>query len=131
MKTLKTLTTLVLAGGMAALWTGCASSNAAQHIASAYSEFINQQRVYEPVVYENVDEFIVRGKNMTVRMTAPLNPLSAMPQNPTVVDRVLNGAETMGRLGVMAYGINRYTQMPRVVNQQVVRPEIVEVEASE
>jgi hypothetical protein len=86
--------------------SGCKSDAQWAKTTSAYKAFVNQQRTFK--------SFEAAGQNMTftisgatnISMSAPLNPMSAIPEDPGTVREIVDGAVRIGAIGAAAYGLH-------------------------
>lgn len=101
------LTVAAMCVAVAAL-TGCMSDKQTEQMAKGYSEFIHQERSMPlqsieftdaggTITYTNVKRYETR---------APLDKLSIMPENPSVVRELVDGGVRLGAIGAAAYGIH-------------------------
>ena len=115
------------------LAAGCASTKPLDmnQVAKMY---YGQERSARLLEMENVSEFSIKGSNMTVAISTELQPLSILPRDPSTAQAI---AETAGRVLVSGVGIvtagqvmEKLSERPQVISQQVVRPEVVTIPAS-
>jgi hypothetical protein len=124
---------LVLCGLAALSFSGCATQNSvklAQEARLAYEAFLKQPRDFQPLAIHGSNmTFSVNGASSIV-MSAPLNPLEAMPRDPDTVGRIADAAKNalLGTAGI--YTLGKVATSPTVVNQpapMIVRPEVIQV----
>ncbi len=118
--------------GMVAMGAGCASAFKKVNVNKGLNDYYNQPRVCDLVT--------IRGTNMTVTVTgldefkvsSILPPLNAIPREPGITEKLVDGAVGLGKWGLGWYfGSQILTaafEQPRTVDPLVVRPEVVMVE---
>lgn len=97
---------IVASAAVALALTGCKSDAQWAETTSAYKAFVNQTRTFK--------SFEAAGSNMTftisgassISMSAPLNPMSAIPEDPGTVREIVDGAVRLGAIGAAAYGLH-------------------------
>lgn len=93
--------------------------------------FYSQQRTGELFHASGIEEFTMRGSNMTVAISSQLPPLSMWPANPTVQEAIVREIGTTARMGFGAWAgtkiVGSLSRRPTVVEPAIVRPEIVEI----
>ena len=89
-----------------------------------------------------VDLVTIKGSNMTIsatgvtemKVSSILPPLNALPREPGLLEKIVDGAVGLGKWGLgWYYGAQMATtalQQPRTVSPEIVRPEIVTVPAA-
>ena len=119
---------LIAVAALSMILLGCASTQGPDTALEAYRSFISQERTFSTLKIENVDEWTLKGKNMTISMEAPLNPLSAMPKDPGLMAELVDGLVRIGTVyGATVVGLE-LSDSPRTVTQPtplVVRPEVI------
>ncbi len=93
----------VLAVLAAPFLSGCMSDKQWADTRLMHQAYMQQQRTFE--------SFDAEGTNMTfsisgatrIRMSAPLNPLTTIPQAPDVLKDVISGATTIAAHGALGY----------------------------
>jgi len=118
---------ITVMGIIALAGSGC-STGRGDRMLKAYEAFQRQPRTYKAVSLQNVDAISLYGSNMVVEMEAPLNPLSAMPQEPDAIRAIMDGTGRIVGYGVVGY-LGRYAlQAPRTVSPTVVQPQVYTLE---
>ena len=114
---------------------GCASSVKKVDVNKGLDSYYSQQRV--------VDLVTIKGSNMTIsatgvnemKVSSILPPLNAIPREPGVLEKIVDGVVGLGKWGLgWYYGSQVMTsalQQPRTVSPEVVRPEVVTAPAGE
>jgi len=120
---------------LAALLTGCVSSNTAELASKAYSEFISQQRSVENVTLKGDDMTITLTNVDELTVSSPVTPLSLKPRDPNVAETVARELGSVAKLGLgMHYGakmVDTLAARPQVIEASVVQPEVIVVPAGE
>ena len=118
---------VALAGGMS---TGCTSMVKQVDVNKGLDSYYGQQRT--------VDLVTIRGSNMTItatgvnemKVSSILPPLNAIPRDPGVLEKLVDGACGVAKFGMgFYYGnqmLGKALEQPRTVSPEIVRPEIVQ-----
>ncbi len=110
---------------------GCATTGG--DVSKVPEQFYGQDRYFTFFEVNNLCEFTLKGSNMTVKLSAPLDPLSMLPRDPNVAMQAFAVAKDilLGGMGIYyaADVMGKLTERPQVITQQVVRPEVVQVPA--
>ena len=118
---------VALAGGMS---TGCTSMVKQVDVNKGLDSYYGQQRT--------VDLVTIRGSNMTItatgvnemKVSSILPPLNAIPREPGVLEKLVDGACGVAKFGMgFYYGnqmLGKALEQPRTVSPEIVRPEIVQ-----
>ena len=131
----RTAVALSLCGFATLSLSGCATQNGvklAHEARLAYEAFQKQPRDFQPLAIHGSNlTFSITGATSIV-MSAPLNPLEAMPRDPDALGRIADAAKNtvLGAAGI--YTLGKVATTPTVVNQPaptIVRPEVVQVPA--
>jgi len=85
-----------------------------------------------------VDLVTIKGSNMTIsatgvnemKVSSILPPLNAIPREPGVLEKLVEGASGVARFGLgFYYGnqmLNKALEQPRTVSPEIVRPEVIQ-----
>jgi len=92
--------------------TGCMSDAQTKQVADSYGKFIEQERYMPLQVWDfgtNGTGSITYTGLVTMRVYAPLDKLSIMPENPGTAREVVDGIVKLGAIGATAYGLHELT----------------------
>ncbi len=85
-----------------------------------------------------VDLVTIKGSNMTIsatgvnemKVSSILPPLNAIPREPGVLEKIVEGASGVAKFGLgFYYGnqmLNKALEQPRTVSPEIVRPEVIQ-----
>ena len=126
---MKKVTAVLMVTVLALLSGGCATDKT--DINKILSDYYAQPRTYAALKVSGVRELTISGENIELSMEAPLNPLSAMPQDPNRTMMILDAAKNIALGGMGIWALNNIATKPATVIRQpapmVVRPEIITV----
>lgn len=114
--------------------SGCASAPALD-INKMAEMYYTQQKTAEMITlrWSGKGKFIIEAENLEFSMAAPVAPLSIIPQNPSTAQAAFQTAKDILLMGAGIWTMHdlgmALAARPQVVDQQVVRPEIITVPA--
>ena len=110
---------------------GCASAFKKVDVNKGLDSYYSQQRT--------VDLVTIKGSNMTItasgvnemKVSSILPPLTVIPREPGMLDKLVDGAAGVAKFGLgFYYGnqmLGKALEQPRTVSPEIVRPEVVQV----
>ena len=122
----------VLCAGFVVVCAGCSTPVKKVDVNRGLADFYSQPR--------SVDLLTVRGTNMVISMTGVneyrvssiLPPLNAIPREPGVLEKAIDGVGSVAKWGLGWYFgsliADKAFEQPRTVSPEVVRPEVVSPE---
>jgi hypothetical protein len=116
------------------LFSGCATGPALD-INKMAEMYYTQQKTAEMITlrWSGKGRFTIEAENLEFSMAAPVAPLSIIPQNPSTAQAVLSTAKDVLLMGAGIWTMHdlgmALARRPQVVDQQIVRPEIITVPA--
>ena len=112
------------------LCSGCASMVKKVDVNKGLDSYYSQPRT--------VDLVTIRGSNMTIsatgvnemKVSSILPPLNAIPREPGVLEKIVEGASGVAKFGLgFYYGnqmLGKALEQPRTVSPEIVRPEAIQ-----
>ena len=109
---------------------GCASMVKKVDVNKGLDSYYSQPRT--------VDLVTIKGSNMTIsatgvnemKVSSILPPLNAIPREPGVLEKIVEGASGVAKFGLgFYYGnqmLGKALEQPRTVSPEIVRPEVIQ-----
>jgi hypothetical protein len=96
--------------------TGCMSDSQSKDLANSYSEFVNQERYMPLQVWDfgtNGCGTITYSGLVSMRVYAPLDKLSLMPEQPGALREAVDGVVRVSGIAAAAYGVHELSNMKK------------------
>jgi hypothetical protein len=94
---------MILIAAVAAMLAGCMSDKQWADTQKMHKSYMEQERTYNALLIEGTNlTFTVKGANK-IQMSAPLNPLTTIPQYPELAREVADAVKTVAGYGTAAY----------------------------